>query len=310
MDVNTQCPRCAANRQTIVRDGFFWRADDSKKIQRFQCKECGKKFSAATSKPTYRQKRRRINATIRSALAFGMCQRDIALLTQVNVKTVASRLIWQATLSREKHSRFIDQYIERYGPIKRVQFDDLVTFEHTKCKPLTVPVAVIADTRVPIAFGVAPIPASGHLAAKARKKYGKRADKSRQARAALFKHLVTVLPEDVHFETDGHDHYRVLIKHYFPKATHSVFESVRGAIVGQGELKKTHFDPLFTINHFLATMRAKVNRLIRRTWCTTKDPARLSDHIDVLLENFCEYLERRWCRGLGVCPQSVSDELS
>jgi len=111
-----------------------------------------------------------------------------------------------------------------------------------------------------------------------------RKDQSRPAREALFQQLVTILPPDVHFETDGHDHYRVMIKRYFPKATHTVFPSIPGAIVGQGELKKTQFDPLFTINHFLATMRAKVNRLVRRTWCTTKDPARLSDHIDVLID--------------------------
>jgi len=310
MDVNTQCPRCAANQHAIVRDGFYRRADDSKQIQRFQCKACGKKFSAATFSPAYRQKRRRINATLRLAFAFGMCQRDMALLTQVNVKTVAARLVWQAKRSREKHARFIDQYIERYGPIKRVQFDDLITFEHTKCKPLSVPVAVVAGTRVPIAFGVAPIPAFGHLAAKARKKYGKRVDKSRQARTELFNHLATVLPPDVHFETDGHDHYRTLIKRHFPHATHRVFPGIPGAVVGQGELKKAQFDPLFTINHFLATMRAKVNRLVRRTWCTTKDPARLSDHIDVLIDSFCEHLERLWARGKGVCPQAVANRLA
>lgn len=306
MDVNTSCPRCAAKRPAIVRDGFFWRADGSKKIQRFQCKECTKKFSAATDKPTYRQKRRRINATVRYGLSFGMCQRDLAQMTGVNVKTIAARLIWQAKLSREKNTLFVEQYIERYGPIKRVQFDDLITFEHTKCKPLTVPMAVIAGTRVPLGFGVASIPANGHLAALSRQRYGKREDNSRRAREALFEHLVTILPEDVQFETDGHDHYRVLIKHYFPDATHKVFPSVRGAIVGQGELKKARFDPLFTINHFLATMRAKVNRLVRRTWCTTKKPERLADHIDILIDTFTAHLQRLWARGKGVCPEAVA----
>jgi len=310
MDVNTQCPRCDASRSSIVRDGFYYRADDSKQIQRYQCKQCAKKFSAATHKPTYRQKRRRINSTIRHAFAFNMCQRDIALLTRVNVKTVAARLIWQSKLSREKNADFLKRYIEKYGQIKRVQFDDLVTFEHTKCKPLTVPVAVVAGTRVPIEFGIASIPASGHLAAIARKRYGEREDNSQEAREELFARLVKVLPADVHFETDGHDHYRVLIKRYFPKATHSVFPSKRSAVVGQGELKKVHFDPLFTINHFLATMRAKINRLARKSWCTTKDPDRLSDHIDVLIDEFCDHLQRLWGRGKGVCPKATKTDAS
>ena len=303
MEVNTTCPRCAAKRSSIVRDGFFWRADDSKNIQRYHCKDCSKKFSAATGKPTYQQKKRRINSTVRLTLAFGMCQRDIASMTNVNVKTVAARLKWHAKHSREKNACFVTQYIERYGPIKCVQFDDLITFEHTKCKPLTVPVAIVAGTRVPIAFGVASIPANGHIAAIARKRYGKRKDNSRRAREDLFERLVTILPADVHFETDGHEHYKTLIKCYFPDATHTVFPSVRGAVVGQGELKKTRFDPLFTINHFLATMRAKVNRLVRRTWCTTKDPDRLSDHIDVMIDVFIDHLQGLWARGKGVCPE-------
>ena len=121
-----------------------------------------------------------------------MCQRDIASFVDVNVKTVASRLRWQASLSREKNQRFLANYIKRYGPINTVQFDDLVTFEHTKCKPLTVPVALIAGTRVPLAFGVASIPASGHLAKIARERYGKREDNSQQAREELFKQLVKI----------------------------------------------------------------------------------------------------------------------
>lgn len=95
-----------------------------------------------------------------------MSQRKIARLARVNVKIVAARLVWQANLSREKNQHFVKQYIAHYGPITTVQFDDLVTFEHTKYKPLSVPVAVVAGTRVPIAFGVASIPAFGHLAKK------------------------------------------------------------------------------------------------------------------------------------------------
>jgi len=118
---------------------------------------------------------------------------------------------------------------------------------------------------------------------------------------------LTILPPDVFFQTDGHAHYRVLIQRYFPEATHEVYKSKRGAVVGQGEFKKTSFDPLFTINRFLATMRAKVNRLVRRTWCTTKDPERLADHIDVLIEAFCEHRQRLWTQGKGVCPEEAID---
>ena len=291
MDVNIQCPRCAAPRASIVRDGFYHRADDSKSIQRLKCKDCAKKFSYATFKPSYRQKKRRINSTVRFCLSSNMCPRDIAELVGVNVKTIAARLVWQAALSREKNKHYIQAYIEQCGPIKEVQFDDLVTFEHTKCKPLTVPMAVINDKRVPLGFRVASIPAFGHLAKLSRERYGKRADHSRRERREFFKELTRVLPPDVHFKTDGHTHYAALIKRYFPQATHSVYKSDRGCVVGQGELKKAGFDNLFSVNHTFATVRAKVNRLNRRTWCTTKNPERLADHIDTFIDVFCDRLK-------------------
>ena len=220
-----------------------------------------------------------------------MCQRDIAELVGVNVKTVAARLVWQAELSRAKNKRYMDAFIAEHGQIKCVQFDDLVTSVHTKCKPLTVPVAVIDGERVPICFGVASIPAFGHLADVSRKRYGKRDDDSRAIREAVFKQLTLILPSDVHFKTDGHHHYRAMIEKYFPEATHSVHKSERGCVVGQGELKKTRFDPLFSINHTFATMRAKINRLNRRTWCTSKLSERLADHIDIFIDVFCDRLK-------------------
>ncbi len=290
MDVNDQCPRCAATRRSWVRDGFYSRLDDAKRIQRWLCKQCGKKFSSATFKPTYRQKKRRINSTVRFGFGSNLCQRDIAELVGVNVKTIAARLIWQAKLSRAKNQRYIQAFIAKHGDIKTVQFDDLVTFEHTNCKPLTVPIAVVDGYRVPLGFGIASIPAFGRLAAIARKRYGKRADHSRATRDALVQQLTQILPENVAFKTDGHTHYPIVIDKHFPKAKHTVHKSERGSVVGQGELKKTRFDPLFSVNHSFATMRAKINRLNRRTWCTTKLPERLADHIDIFIDVFSDRL--------------------
>jgi len=291
MDVNTHCPRCAAPRSFLVRDGFYHRADDSKLIQRYKCKQCAKKFSAATFKPTYRQRKRRINSILRFCFASNMCPRDIAELAGVNIKTVAARLVWQAKQSRKKNVLYLNALIEQNGPIECVQFDDLITFEHTKCKPLTVPIAVIDGVRVPLYFKVASIPAFGLLAKISREKYGKRADTSRRERRKLFGKLAKLLPPDVVFKTDGHEHYTTLIKQFFPEAKHEVFKSVRGSVVGQGELKKTRFDNLFSVNHTFATIRAKVNRLNRRTWCTTKNPERLADHIDIFIDVFCDRLK-------------------
>ena len=286
-----QCPRCEADRASIVRDGHFFRADDSTQVQRFQCKRCGKKFSSSTLCPTYRQRKRRINAPLKRLLASSVCQKDIAEAVGVHVNTVAARLRWQGEQSRLKNQRWLKAYLKACGPIAVVQFDDLVTFEHTKCKPLTVPMAVIEGRRVPLGFAVASIPANGPLAALARKKYGKRVDRSRPARLKLMREIKPLLPADVHFKTDEHKHYPSLIRTVFPEATHLSYKSARGSATGQGELKRQGFDPLFSINHTFATLRAKINRLVRRTWCTTKDPERLADHIDIFIDVFRDRLK-------------------
>ena len=98
---------------------------------------------------------------LRFCFASNMCLSDIVELVGVNIKTITVRLIWQAALSRTKNERDLDEYQEQCGDSKCVQFDDLMTFEHTKCKPLTVPMAVIDPKRVPLAFKVASIPAFG-----------------------------------------------------------------------------------------------------------------------------------------------------
>ena len=44
---------------------------------------------------------------------------------------------------------------------------------------------------------------------------------------------------------------------------------------------EVQFDPLFSLNHTCAMLRANVNRLIRRTWCTTKKLQPLIDHLEI-----------------------------
>jgi hypothetical protein len=55
----------------------------------------------------------------------------------------------------------------------------------------------------------------------------------------------------------------------------------RACVVGQGELKKGGRDPLFTLNHTCAMFRANVNRLIRKTWNTTKKRICLEWHLQI-----------------------------
>src|SRR5690349_18088765 len=86
----------------IVRKGFFYRESSSRFIQRFLCKNCGKRFSTATFNPCYRQKKRRLNPLIRRLLCSGVSQRRIALLLGISRLTVERKFLFlsdQALLS-------------------------------------------------------------------------------------------------------------------------------------------------------------------------------------------------------------------
>jgi hypothetical protein len=177
--------------------------------------------------------------------------------------------------------------------LQEIQFDDLETIEHTKCKPLSVTLAVEKGTRKFLGFRVSQMPAKGHLAKKAFKKYGYRADLRTKGRRELFLAIRSKIDAEAFIESDQNPHYKNDVKEFFPRATHRTFPGQRGSIAGQGELKKVRFDPLFSLNHTCAMLRANVNRLFRKTWCTTKDPLRLRDHLDLYVYYHNEILLKR-----------------
>ena len=164
---------------------------------------------------------------------------------------------------------------------KIIEFDDLETFEHSKCKPLSVTLAVEHKTRRILDFEVSQMPAKGKLVGIAFRKYGPRKDHRFQGRSNLFSRLQKLVVEDAEIKSDENPHYPHTVRTYFPQATHVSFKGQRGSITGQGELKRVRFDPLFSLNHTCAMFRANVNRLFRKTWCTTKKPERLSAHLSI-----------------------------
>lgn len=159
-----------------------------------------------------------------------------------------------------------------------MEFDDVETFEHSICKPLSILLAVDSKRRI-LGLRVARMRAKGHLAKIARKKYGVRPDERAEKRAELFTELKEILHPSVILKSDMNPHYGPDVEAHFPEATHVTFKGRRGRVVGQGELKRGGFDPLFTLNHTAAMLRANINRLFRRTWCTTKKPEMLELHL-------------------------------
>lgn len=281
--MKVRCPNIKCkNRNLVVKDGSYRRKSDSKTIPRFKCCTCKKRFSSATFSPTYRQNKRRVNPKLRELLASGISMRRSARLLKIHYITVARKVNFLAKLADMKH----DKYLEflRMNPVKMVQLDDLITLEHTKCKPLSVTIAIDELTRKILAINVSSMPAFGHLAKISRKKYGWRKDEREKGLKNVLSKIQKSVAHSAMITTDEHQLYPKNIKRYFPHATHKTYKGERSSVYGQGELKKVKFDPLFNINHTCAMLRANINRLIRKSWCTTKKPHMLMNHLKIYME--------------------------
>lgn len=161
-----------------------------------------------------------------------------------------------------------------------IQFDDMETFEHTKMKPVSIPLVVDTHTRLILGIDAAQMPAKGPLAEKSRKKYGPREDKRPDAwRESLLQAKDFLCDGGIIIRSDKHQRYPAMINECIPGAKHIRYKGRNPRDSGQGELKDGGFDPLFALNHTAAMCRANINRLIRETWCTTKRMDRLVCHL-------------------------------
>ena len=260
-----------------IKFGTYKRRSDHRVIQRYRCRNCKKSYSSASDDAAYQQNKRHLNHSVMMLLASNVSMRRIAILLNTTRKTVARKLIFLGEDCRHK----LDALAKQMPLVTELQFDELQTIEHTKCKPLSAAVAVNAKTREILGFQVSSMPATGHLAKIARKKYGFRPDHRRQGLRTLLESIRSVTSEQAHFLSDYCPFYAPVLKTVFPKATHHQVLGEKACVAGQGELKKAGKDPLFCINQSFAMLRANINRLIRRTWCTTKVPERLRDHLAV-----------------------------
>jgi hypothetical protein len=214
--------------------------------------------------------------------------RRCAKILKINRLTVERKLIYLAKKAQLSHAEFLKSI---KGTVTHLQFDDLITIEHTKLKPLTVSIAVDAKSRFILGAKVGRIGAFGHLAEMSRRKYGKRENEHLRTLFDLFVDVTPTVAKDALVRSDEHNNYPAFVERFLPTAKHETFKGERGAVIGQGELKKVFRDPLFAINHSCAILRANVNRLIRKTWCTTKHKDKLQLHLDLFIDFYNqEYL--------------------
>ncbi len=239
------CPQCdseARSGSTFRKYGFYYRTSDSKRQQRYQCRLCRLTCSPATFSPWCGQRKRNLNFKVLKNLCTGVSLRNTARNLTINRKTVARKLEALGFYAESELGR-----INRlHAKSTVIEFDDLETFEHTKCKPISVTLAVESRTRRILGLEVSTMPAKGLLVEKARK-YGYREDGRARARKALFTSIKELVTENVVIKSDCNPHYPCDVKRHFPKARHVTYLSRKSSLGGQGELKKTLFDPLFSL---------------------------------------------------------------
>jgi len=236
------------------------------RVQRYQCRVCSRTFCPTTGRLGYRDKRPDLNRKVFELICSGMSQRRIAVKLGTKPATVARKVTRLASHCRAKHR------IAMRGkkPVKELMFDEMESFVHTKCKPTSIVVVVEPNTREILKMRACVMPAKGLLAAISRKKYGPRPDHRMRTLRAVMKVLKPWVNEATVMKSDQCPRYPAVLRAYHPKNEHQQFEGRRGCVVGQGELKRGGFDPLFALNHTCAMARDNIKRLARRTWCTTK----------------------------------------
>jgi IS1 family transposase len=235
-------------------------------------------FSSATFSLNYYQKKRQFNKALAKLLVAGVSQRDCGRILKLNKKTVVNKFIF---IGRLAQIELLRENL-KHPKAKIIQFDDMETFEHTKCKPVSISLVIQDKTRRILGYEPSQMPARGLLVYKALKKYGYRADLRPLGRQKLLSRVKHMVEPDCLIKSDENPHYPPLIKRNFPESEHRAYKGKRGAITGQGELKKVGFDPLFSLNHTCAKLREGINRLKRRTWSTTKKIEMLSLHLAIM----------------------------
>ncbi len=210
----------------------------------------------------------------------GNTQRRTAKLIHCSKNTVACKLVWLSQY-QEKISQ------EKPLDTEHLQIDELETIEHTKLKPVTVPICVNDKYKI-VGLSVGKIKAKGLLSEIALRKYGPREDQREKSLTELFENLRKNIKSDpLTITTDAHPLYPKLIRKYFPGSKHIQVISrdhlkKKRELVYTAERKKI-FDPMFALNQRCAMLRADIRRLTRRSWCTTKKIENLRKHLELYM---------------------------
>jgi transposase-like protein len=268
---NKEC-RFSRTPGRFIRKGFFRIAHNQQKVRRFQCKACKRTFSSRTFNITYRQHFPQLNEMIYRLHCEGCSIRAIARVLKIHRMTVSQKLLWLFENLKD---------FQTIPESKILYFDEMESFEHSKAKPLTIPIFVNEKYEI-LAIRVGEMPAKGHLAKISIKKYGPRRNESPILLDQCFQEIKKRLPHISTIFSDKKSNYPALARKFYPYSQHHQYSRKDEEKEPLHELiQKRQFQPLFTLNQRCAKIRSDIKRMVRRTWCTTKLAANLEKFLQI-----------------------------
>ncbi len=105
----------------IIKDGSFFRKNDSRKITRYKCKRCNKRFSNASFSLAKNQKKRRVNNELYKLLSSGISMRRAAIILNIHRATVKRKVEYLSMKSELKQIKLLSRLEQ--SKVKHMQFD-------------------------------------------------------------------------------------------------------------------------------------------------------------------------------------------
>ena len=280
------CPNleCKYSKKTSQRfyskTGTFLSKWNGHRVPRYRCRECGKNFSSSTFRNTYYQKKPYLNKSIFELYSSGTCQRRLAKVLRVDRKTIARKFYWLSKWARDKHEKMLHDFKTNH-----IQFDEMESFEHTRLKPLSIGLAVEANSAKIIDIQVGTLNYKGRLASFAFSKYGSRIDTSEKAVKKVFETIQSTGMTNPTITTDSKGTYPRLIKAVLPDAVHRPTKSTKISMAQRlfRKGRRNEDDPLFVLNYTAAKIRHDLSRMGRKVWVTTKHSNYLQAHLNLYI---------------------------
>lgn len=261
--MNTKCPSC--NSTKIIKKGYYTTSHNHQPIPRYRCKICHKNFSSHTNRETFGQHRPDLNQSIFELASSSVTMRRIAILVGCARGTVERKLKYISEVVAKIHTENLSKM-----NVEQVQIDEMETYQETKCKPLSISLAVDKRTGNIIDAQVAKMKCKGKLAPISQRKYPYWIEDTRSdACRKIIESVKLASNENVIIISDAKKSYPNIIKSVIPSANIQQFKAK----------DNKEFDSLFQINHVSAKIRADLSRMRRRTWACTKKWENLQRHL-------------------------------